>query len=105
MEFQLSLGKFGLGIWVCRYVVERATFRYFAVAVRCGWRESRIELYRERRGGFRFHIRLPFINVGNDTVQKVIDEGEPPYSIRRIVPVVSGKLFGKELNNATEVYI
>ena len=97
MELFFVLQKFSFGIYVLRYRPEIAGLAYFIVHISYGQRYATVNLHRERRGGFRFCIRLPFFRIQNDVIQKGIptpyqEASESPWL--KLVPVVTGKIFG-----------
>ena len=92
LDFWWRIG-FALHLW--RRSFEMDTLAYFFGRVWFRKYQLTINLYRHERRGFMFHINLPYFSIMNDEMQESVSIGTDP--MYRIVPVVTGKLFGKRI--------
>jgi len=93
MEFYIDFGKFSISIRILEYAYERKTYEYISVHIRA-FKYLRLDLFRDEKYGFMFHIDLPFIHVNNTVYQRVSRGTDPAYHVE---PVVTGKILWWEI--------
>ena len=93
VDFWRRIG-FAFELW--RYRPEMDSLGYLFLRLWFKKYQLTVDLYRNRKGWFSFHINLPLFNLMNDVRQEALSTGTD--SQYKVVPVITGKVFWKSIN-------
>ena len=101
MKLYFSTKRVRFEIRIMDFDCTRAAYYYFGLFIRFRNHELIVDVYRPKSQELLYHIKLPFISIMNDMERKVFEvkNGTMGCGVRcTAMPVVTGRVFGKELN-------